>query len=162
MLCSTELYRALVVIAIIYNVAAAVCISCQELTSTLRDRSHACRGEEVYFTCIIRGSANSPNLILAWSSTEYIGRGTPLQFTTATVPGENRTSVINRNVTATLISNANISGVPTLVSELRIIADQASTVICTSETITGGETSGVLNVSGTCVHSCIACNHYVG
>ena len=56
-------------------------------------------------------------------------------------------SMINGNATATLISNTNINGVPTLVSELHIIADQASTVTCTSE-IAGSAYSIMFNVSG--------------
>ena len=87
------------------------------------------------------------NLILAWSSTEYIGQGDLLRFTTLEIPGAKRTSEINGNVTATLISNTNISGVPTLVSELRIVADRASTVTCRSETISS-EDSIMFSVSG--------------
>ena len=130
-------------------IAAAVYVTCQELTSTLRGRSHACRGEEVIFTCTIRGSQTLTSLILAWSSDEYIGQGVnPLRFTTDSVPGTNRTSTINGNVTATLTRNTNISGVPTLESELHIVADQASTVTCTSE-ITSSRMSQEFNVSGT-------------
>ena len=138
-----------------YNiVAAAVCVSCQELTSTLRDRSHVCPNEEVTFTCTVRGSQNLTTLILAWSSVEYIGQGDPLRFTTDNVPGATRTSMIDGNVTATLISNTDINGVPVLVSELCIVVDQASTVTCGSES-TSSEDSAVFNVSGTC--ACMYC-----
>ena len=92
-------------------------------------------------------------LILAWSSTEYIGQGDPLRFITQNMPGANRTSVINGNVTATLINNTNIAGVPVLVSELRIVAYQASTVTCDGEA-TGGTMSQVFNVLGTCTCMC--------
>ena len=131
-----------------YNVAAAICVSSQELTSTLRDRSRACPNEEVIFTCTVRGSPTLTTLILAWSSTEYIGQGVnPLRFTTDDVQGETRLSIINGNVTATLINNTNIDGVPTLVSEMRIVADQNSTVTCTSQT-NSSSMSTTLIVSG--------------
>ena len=131
-------------------------MSCQELTSTLREGNHACPGEEVIFTCTVRGSQTLTTLILAWSSPEYIGQGDPLRFITLDMPGTNRTSMTDGNVTATLISNTNIDGVPTLVSELRIIADQASTVTCTSEATTS-EDSAMFNVSGTCTCTCMCC-----
>ena len=51
-------------------------------------------------------------------------------------------------LTYTLTNNTNINGVRTLVSELHIVADQASTVTCTSET-TSSRMSQVFNVSGT-------------
>ena len=101
-------------------------------------------------------------LILAWSSTEYIGQGVnPLRFTTDDVQGETRLSIINGNVTATLINNTNIDGVPTLVSEMRIVADQNSTVTCTSQT-NSSSMSTTLNVSGmyTCTIIIIMCAIY--
>ena len=95
-------------------------------------------------------------LILAWSSTEYIGKNN-LQFTSqdSSSPGTNRTSMMNGNVTATLIitSNTNIDGEPVLVSELHIIADQASTVTCTSVTFRSNMSdSEVFTISGVYVH----------
>ena len=92
-------------------------------------------------------------LILAWSSPEYIGQGNPLRFTTQDTQGEKRTSEIDGNVTATLITNTNINGVPTLVSQLRIVADQASTVTCDGEA-TGGTMSQGFNVLGMCTCMC--------
>ena len=76
------------------------------------------------------------SLTLAWSSVEYIGQDNLLQFTTLDMPGISKSSVINGNVTATVTNNTNINGVPTLVSELRIIADQPSNVTCT---VPGGD-----------------------
>ena len=140
------------VVAIIYNVAAAVCVSCQELTSTLRNGSHTCQGKEVIFTCTVR-SADVSTLILAWSSTEYLGQGDRLRFITDNVPGTIRTS---GNATANLTSNTNIDGVTVLVSELRIVADQASTVTCISEA-TDSRMSQVFTVSGTCTCTCMRC-----
>ena len=67
------------------------------------------------------------NLILAWSSTEYIGGGNFLQFTSNRMLGSTESSM---NVVATLTNNTNVGGVPVLVSELRIVADQASVVMC--------------------------------
>ena len=87
--------------------------------------------------------------ILAWSSTEYIGQ-TNLQFPAQDPPGRSRPSEINGDVTATLISNTNISGIPVLVSELHIIADQASTVTCINTN--SGAMSQVFNISGMYVH----------
>ena len=95
-----------------------------------------------------------PNSVLAWSSAEYIGQGNPLRFTTDDVSGANKTSTINGNVTATLTRNTNINGVPVLVSELRIVADQPSTVTCTSETTTTAN-STMFNVSGIVLCTCI-------
>ena len=150
----TGKYSILLVNLLLIIIAAAVYVSCQELTSTLRDRSHACRGKEVIFTCTIRGSQTLTNLILAWSSTEYIGQGNRLRFTTREIPGVNRTSLINENVTATLTSNTSIDGVPTLVSDLRIIADQASTMTCRSETANSNPMrSKVFNISGTYMYN---------
>ena len=59
--------------------------------------------------------------------------------------------MINGNVTATLRSKTDIDGEPVLVSELRIIADQASTVTCTSVTLSSNM-SEVFNISG--MYSC--------
>ena len=96
-------------------------------------------------------------LILAWSSVEYIGQGNPLRFTSQEVQGAKRTSTINGNVTAILISNTNRNGESVLVSELYIVADQASTVTCASETTTN-EDSAMFNISGTYImHTCIVC-----
>ena len=144
-----------------YIITAAVCVSCQELNSTLRNGSHACLDEEVIFTCTVRGSAYLATLILAWSSAEYIGQGNPLRFTTQDVPGIKMTSEIDGNVTATLTSNTNINSLPVLVSELRIVADQDSTVTCTSLT-NSSSMSTTLNVSGmyTCTIIIIMCAIY--
>ena len=60
--------------------------------------------------------------------------------------------MINGNVTATLTSNTNIDGESVLVSELRIIADRDSTVICESVT-TNSRMSQVFTISGMYVHS---------
>ena len=89
------------------------------------------------------------SLTLAWSSAEYIGQNNLLQFTTLNMPGMNVSSMINGNVTAIVTNNANIDGVPTLISELRIVADQASTVICTVQN--GSEASKEFYITGTCV-----------
>ena len=89
-----------------------------------------------------------PDLILAWSSTEYIGQGNALRFTAEDTSGENRTSEINGDVTATLTSNTNIDGVPVLVSELRIATNRSSSVVCRSVTTSSVNTT-VLNVAGT-------------
>ena len=90
-------------------------------------------------------------LVLAWSSAEYIGQGAALRFPAQDTIGKNRTSMVDENVTAILTSNTNISGVPVLVSELRIIADRDSTVTCESVT-TNSTMSKEFNISGMYVH----------
>ena len=119
------------------STAAALCVSCQQLTSTLPEGNLICPGDEIIFTCIIKGSPTLTSLILGWSSSEYIGPIglTYLQFTTDSIPGANETSMINGNVTAILTNNTVVNGVPVLESQLRIIANKDSstpTVTCHS------------------------------
>jgi hypothetical protein len=108
---------------------------------------------EVTFNCTVRGSQTLRDLVLAWSSPEYIGQGDPLRLTIEDTPGvNNMTSMVNGNVTAILTSNTNINGVPVLVSELRIFgADQTSVITCTSET---NATSSITTFvsSGICIY----------
>ena len=122
---------------------------CQELTSTLRE-GVACPGEEVTFTCTIRGSQNLTTLVLIWNSDEYIG--TPLRFTTENMLGATGMSMIDGNVTATatLTSISNVGGIPVLVSELSVVANQASMVTCLSQT-SGNITSTMFTISGMCI-----------
>jgi hypothetical protein len=104
---------------------------------------------EVTFKCTIRGSLTLRDLVLAWSSPEYIGQGDPLRLTTQDTPGLNMTSIVHGDVTATLTSNTMIDGVPVLVSELHIIgADQSSVITCTSET-NGTSARTMFDSSGT-------------
>ena len=101
---------------------------------------------EVTFTCTIRGSRNLTSLILAWSSTEYIGNGKVLRFLSDDMPENNKTSTINENVTAILTINAMINGVPALVSVLRVIgANQRSTIKC--ESVTNGSSASTEFIS---------------
>ena len=118
---------------------AAVYVSCQEITTTLSEGQQVCPGDKITFTCTAKGSPSLTSLILAWSSTEYIGPDDYLQFTTDTMPGTNVTSTINRNVIATLINNTRQgeNGVPVLESQLQVIASEeisTSTVTCHSLT----------------------------
>ena len=116
-----------------YYLAAAVCVSCQELTSTLHEGNRTCQGEEVIFTCTVRGPSSLSFLILGWSSIEYIGQGVLLQLSTANVIGavEARTDMDgNITATATVINNTNVNGELILVTTLRITAVEASTVTC--------------------------------
>ena len=121
------------------SLPTVVCISCQELTSTLREGNHTCPGEEVTFTCI-------DSLGLAWSSREYIDDSNPLQFTIENSVGQISQSVINGSVTATAeLTNRNVNeGV--LVSTLHIIAVEASTVTCHGAS---GSASIEFSVTGT-------------
>ena len=121
-----------------------------ELTTSLPEGNDACTRNEVTFTCTIRGSASLARLVLAWSSDEYINNA--LRFTTADDPGENVTSIVNENVTAVLINNTMIDGVPVLVSELRIVnANQNSIITCDSETSGSRPNSTEFIVPGTYV-----------
>ena len=105
----------------------------QQLTSTLRDHegNYTCQGEEVVFTCTVSDSTLSV-LVIGWSSAEYIGPGALLQFTTDNMLGENRTSMIDGNVTALAIlaRNTNDNGVLMVESTLRIVATVSSEVTC--------------------------------
>ena len=77
-----------------------------------------CPGEIVIFTCETRGST-----ILAWTSDEYIEPGgTRLELATFNDVGDTRTSPVNLNTVATLISETRESGIDVLVSTLRIRA----------------------------------------
>lgn len=129
-------------------ISAAICVSCQDrnLTSTLREGSHACEGEEVVFTCTVRDSSGLQILVLAWSSDEYIGSGDLLQFTTENMLGTNDTSTIDGNVTATLTRNTIDNGVRILESTLRLVAVQATMVTCDVTNI--GQASIPLLISG--------------
>jgi hypothetical protein len=125
------------------HLAAAVCVSCQELTSTLREGNYSCQGEEVIFTCTLRGS-----LGLEWRSPSYIEDGNPLQFSTASVVGRDTTSMINGMITATarLTRNTDDNGMPVLGSTLRITAAEASMVTCSGTS--GGTESVEFFISG--------------
>ena len=136
-----------------HYITAAVYVTCQELTTSLPEGNDACIRNEVNFTCTIRGSPNLTVLILSWSSDEYIGRGdgVALQFTSEAISGKSVASTINENVTAILTNNTNVSGVPVLVSELRIVgARQDSTIRCDSALLSGSSTSTRFFVPGTC------------
>ena len=126
-------------------------MSCQELITSLPEDSDACMRNEVTFTCTIRGSSNLTSSIIAWRSSEYIGKGDALQFTSEDMAGTNSTSMINGNVTAILTNNTGIGGavrVPVLVSKLRIVnADQNSMITCNSLT-SGSSASTEFDGSG--------------
>ena len=127
-----------------------MCTSCQELISTLREGNRTCPGEEVIFTCTVRGPSNLSVIAVAWSSTEYIGQGGSLQFSTINMIGDVETStgmdgVITAN--ATLTNNINVNGEFVLESTLRITAVEASTVTCIDSN--GGPASIEFTISGT-------------
>ena len=111
------------------HLPAAVCVSCQELTSTLREGNHTCPGEEVNFTCTVRGPSSLSVLVVGWSSDEYIGQGDSLQLSTADMIGVTETSG-STTATATVTNNTNVNGELVLESTLRISAVEASTVTC--------------------------------
>ena len=138
-------------------IAAAVCVSCQELTSTLREGNRTCPGEEVIFTCTVRGSSGISVLVLGWSSDEYIiGQSGSLQLSTANMIGDVETSTgMDGSITATAIvtNNTNVNGERILESTLRITATVASTVTCRDPN--GGPASIEFTVSG------IYCTVYV-
>ena len=148
----TWLYSALhsTTITLCMHLAAATCVSCQELTSTLREGNRTCPGDEVIFNCTVRAPSTLPVLVLAWSSTEYIGQGGSLQFSTADMLGAVETSVMDGNVTATatLTNYTNVSGELVLESTLCITAVVASTVTCSGSN--GVPASIGFTISGTC------------
>ena len=117
---------------------ASVYVSCEVvLNSTLPKGQLACPGDEITFTCMIRGSPTLTNLIIAWSSIHYIGENDLLQFTTSNMMGNTYSSMINVDVVATLTNNAIVSGVSVLESQLRIIVSEnfsTPTVTCHSWT----------------------------
>ena len=132
---------------------AALCVSCQELTSTLREGNYTCPGEEVIFTCTVRGPSSLPILTLAWSSTEYIGQSSSLQLSTANMIGDIETSAGmdgSITATATVTNNINVNGELELETTLRIIAIEASTVTCRDPNI--GPASIEFTISGTCTY----------
>ena len=132
-----------------------LCQQQQILTSTLREGNYSCQGEEIIFTCTVRDSI-LPVLVISWSSTEYIGPDTLLQFTTDDIQGENRTSMIDGNVTALaiLIRNTDDNGVLMVESTLRIIATVPSRVTC--GVTDRDDTSSTFSVSG----NKLIINHY--
>ena len=137
---------------------AAVCVSCQELASTLREGNRTCPGEEVIFNCTIRGSSTLPVLALEWRSAEYIGQDGSLQLSTADSLGAVEESVMDGIITATatLISSTNIGGMLILASTLRIVANEASVVTCSG---TNEVTESIeFSISGTYIGS--LCSRY--
>ena len=135
--------------ALYTHLAVAACVSCQQegITSTLREGNRTCLGDEVVFTCTLRGSSS---LGFEWRSPRYIADGSPLQFPSTSMTGVDVPSMINGRTTATarLTRNTLDNGVRVLVSTLRITAAEASTVTCEG---TNGVTLSVeFSVSGTC------------
>ena len=108
----------------------------QELTSTLHFRTesgehYAYVGENVTFTCVIRGS-NS----IAWSSDEYIGTDSlRIEFSSVESEGTTQTPPIDNGWTvAELTSISVVDGITTvMVSKLHIIIQplfRTSSVMC--------------------------------
>ena len=131
--------------------AAAASVSCQDLRSTLCEGNRTCQGEEVIFTCTVRGPSSLAVLVLAWSSAEYIGQGGSLQLSTANMIGGIETSTSmdgSITATATLTNNTNDNGELILESTLRITAIEPSTVTCSG---TSGATENMtrFSISGT-------------
>ena len=137
--------------ALYLHLAAAACVSCQDLRSTLREGNRTCPGEEVIFTCTIRGPSNLQVIGVAWSSPEYItGQGGSLQLSTANMIGDIQTSTgMDGNITATAIvtNNTNVNGELILESTLRITAVVASIVTCRD--LNRGPASIEFTISGT-------------
>ena len=127
---------------------AAICVSGHELRSTLREGNRTCPGDEVIFTCTVRGPSSLPVLVLAWSSTEYVSRS--LQLSTANMLGDVETSTsMDGSITATAILTniTNVNGEQVLESMLRITAAVASIVTCSG---TNGVTRSIrFSISGT-------------
>ena len=128
-------------------------MSCQDLRSTLRQGNRTCPGEEVIFTCTIRGPSTLSVIAVAWSSTEYIGQGGSLQLSTANMLGHVETSTGmdgSITATATVTNKTNVNGELILETTLRITAVEASTVTCRDPN--RGPASIEFTVSGTCTY----------
>ena len=138
----------------IHITVIAISVSCQDLRSTLREGNRTCPGEEVIFTCTVRGPSSLSVIAVAWSSPVYItGQGGSLQLSTANMIGHIETSTdMDRNITATVTvtNNINVNGELVLETTLRIAAIEASTVTCTDPNI--GPESIEFTISGTCTY----------
>ena len=89
------------------------------LTSNLNEGNTAYDNQIVTFRCTLR----SKEIILAWSSSDYIGpTGTVLEFSSVDRHGRNETSQLHQTTVATLINATTDpdTGVTEIVSELRI------------------------------------------
>ena len=132
------------------HAVVAASVSCQVLTSTLREGNRTCPGEEVIFTCTVRGPSSSSVIAVAWSSSEYIGQGGTLLLSTADMIGEvERSTDMDGSITATatVTNNTNVNGELILKTTLRITAVEASAVTCTNPN--GGSASIEFTFSGT-------------
>jgi hypothetical protein len=120
-------------------------VSAQIIQSTVPEGEMVCPGQEINFTCVIRGSQT-----VAWTSDEYIeADGTRLDFATFNTVGDTRTSPVNPNTIATLISNTNETGEDVLESQLRIIVSpQISMFTITCAIDDGNETNISLQLLG--------------
>ena len=106
---------------IIYITALVPGVSPQVvLNGAISDGDIVCPGQTITFICETTGSGT-----IAWSSDDYIGLGSQLQFAAFNSLDENRTSAISSNTIATFISNTNTGGIPVLVSQLNITVSSA-------------------------------------
>ena len=92
-----------------------------QLTSAHQNQSF-CPGEEVIFTCEVRGSAT-----LAWRTRHFEYTFGLIEFDILD-PINTTLSIASRNIVATLISTTN----DVMVSELRIIVQSQVGVVCKS------------------------------
>ena len=131
------------------HLAAALCVSCQELTSTLREGNQTCQGEEIIFNCTVIGPLTPSGLTLDWRSDEYISGS--LQLSIIDRLGTVSTSSMNGTITATatVTNAANVAGELILESTLLITAVEASTVTCMRGADGGGTASIEFIISGT-------------
>ena len=87
------------------------------ITSSVPIGGHVCPGQEITFTCVTQGSPT-----IAWASSEYIDRGSYIEFAVFNRPGDVGISPINPNTIATLVDNKIEDGAQILRSVLHIIA----------------------------------------
>ena len=110
------------------------------LTSSVIAIKKACPEETVRYNCSVTGSR-----ILAWSSDAYIGTGgIRLEFSTSDPVGQTMDSQIDPNVSAVLRNVTDDSVNIFLKSELFIVVNQSSTIICSANT--GNRRSSDLNI----------------
>ena len=90
------------------------------LSSSLNEALTVYDQQEVIFTCTVRGTSN---VILEWSSVEYIGQGGfPLQLLSLNGTGTNVSSTTNPSTYAVRRSVSTENNQTVILSDLRLVA----------------------------------------
>ena len=91
------------------------------INSTINDGDIVCSGQVITFTCETRGTE-----VLAWTSNDYIGQGSRLEFADFNNIDLTRRGAITGTV-ATFITNTVVDGTIVLVSQLKIVIPDSET-----------------------------------